>query len=226
VAAPSLTRPTAGHPQRDRARPVRKAAAVVFQAGTDACPLAAWLDEFTDTHPRVRVRIVRIPETGFAFEPGTLDVVIAASAGVGDGPHRAGGPLVRGRGDPGRRSEASAGRLDGAARVAGRRLVRGDADRLVDPAGDRRPVRRRGLAREVVFESEDWTMVLDLVRTRQTLAFVPSELAESSGLPLVQIEGVRLTRRVELVTPRGAALSPVARAFSAHVLAKRAAVIA
>jgi DNA-binding transcriptional LysR family regulator len=197
----------------------------VFQAGTDACPLAAWLDEFTETHPRVRVRIVRIPETGFAFEPGTLDVVIAASAGVGGGPHRVVAlsedavTLVAGPKHPLAGSAVPLGSLAGASFVETPTgwSIRQVTDDLFAEAG---------LSRDVVFESEEWAMVLDLVRARQALAFVPSELAESSGLPLVQIEGVRLTRRVELVTPRGEALSPVARAFSAHVLAKRAAVIA
>ena len=79
-----------------------------------------------------------------------------------------------------------------------------------------------GLARETIFESEEWPMLLDLVRTRQALAFVPEDVAASSGLPAVAIEDVRLTRRVELVMPRGQALSPVARAFATHVRARAA----
>jgi DNA-binding transcriptional LysR family regulator len=81
-----------------------------------------------------------------------------------------------------------------------------------------------GLARETILESEGWPMLLDLVRTRQALAFVPEDVAASSGLPAVAIEDVRLTRRVELVVPRGQALSPAARAFATHVIARRVSV--
>jgi DNA-binding transcriptional LysR family regulator len=197
----------------------------LFQAGMEACPLAGWLDEFTETHPRVRVRIVRIPETGFAFEPGTLDLVITASTGVGRGQHRVftlsedAVTLVAGPEHPLAGSTVPLGSLTGRSFVETPVgwSIRQVTDDLFDGAG---------LSREIAFEAEEWGMVLNLVRARQALAFVPSELAETSGLPAVQIEGVRLTRRVELVTPRGEALSPVARAFSAYVLARRAAVVA
>jgi DNA-binding transcriptional LysR family regulator len=195
----------------------------VFPAGADACPLAAWLGEFTETHSRVRVRVVRLPGTEFSLGPGALDVVIAASAGVAPGPYDV-TPLSE----------------DRVVLVAGpKHPLAGSVARLGSLAGlafvetpDGWPVRQltddlfagAGLTRETIFESEEWPMLLDLVRTRQALAFVPEDVAASSGLPAVAIEDVRLTRRVELVVPRGQALSPAARAFATHVMARRASV--
>jgi DNA-binding transcriptional LysR family regulator len=83
--------------------------------------------------------------------------------------------------------------------------------------------REAGLNRRTVCEVNEWTMLLELVAAGVGVTLTPAGFdlppRVAASIKLVPLAGVDLTRRIDLVLPRGHAASPAARRFLEYAVA-------
>lgn len=121
--------------------------------------------------------------------------------------------LVAGRGHPlANKRRVSASQLEGLSLVG---FEAGSAIRsLVDGA-----LRQAGVTMEIVMELRSISSILRMVETIGSLAFV-SELGAPPGRT-IQVKGLKVSRRMAIISKKGRPLSPAASAFAEAVVAGR-----
>jgi DNA-binding transcriptional LysR family regulator len=184
-----------------------------------SCPLSEWLGEFAVDYPGIDIHVQQLPAAQMMrmISVGELDCVVGPSS-TGE----AGGLEV---------SAVSAERLLLSCRtdhplagstvdireLAGERFVetqpgwatRADADTAFAAAG---------VSRRIACEVGEWTMLLDLVRVGMGIAFLPEHLTiDQPDISTIEVTGVGLYRRIDLIVPTGHAATPAARRFANHV---------
>lgn len=84
-----------------------------------------------------------------------------------------------------------------------------------------------GLTRHIVYEVNEWAIALGLIAAGMGIALVPSGLdfglhpRIAGSVRLVSLAGPRLTRRLDLVLPKGQAAAPAAIRFAESVEATK-----
>lgn len=121
--------------------------------------------------------------------------------------------LVAGRGHPlAEKRRVTAAQLEGLSLVG---FEAGTAIRgLVDTA-----LRQAGVSMKVVMELRSIGAILKMVETTGSLAFI-SELGAPEGRA-IKVQGLKVTRRLALVSKKGRPLSPAAQAFADAIIAER-----
>ncbi|MFJ6697045.1 LysR family transcriptional regulator [Streptomyces sp. NPDC091272] len=202
-----------------------------YQASRHLVPLASWLSGFVRAHPGLDIEVRQQPASEMIrmVAAGELDCALAAApdqaatAALLDVVPLAAEPYVLACAldhPLAARDEVPLPLLDGERfvethnRWTGRLL----ADAFFAEAG---------MTRRIVCEVSEWMMVSDLVAAGLGVAFVPESLGRDllplPDLPLRLLPltdnttSVRLERRVDLLLPRGQAVSTAARRFTEHV---------
>ena len=196
-----------------------------LQTSGHTLPFAAWLAQFSRTHPGVDISVRQLPSVRMLdmVADGELDCALVSvvpdrSAGLDVVP-LVSEPLVLACSPEHRLAAADAVTL---ADLDGERFVETDPGWAVRLLTDE-AFRAAGLTRRVVYEVNEWAMVLGLVAAGMGVALVPAGLdftlhPDSAGaLRLVRLTGPTPERRVDLVFPKGHAASPAARRFADHV---------
>lgn len=190
-------------------------------------PFGAWLADFSRLHPAISITVRQLSALR-ALEligGGELDCALAPAVPG----HTAGLDVVPLLSEPLVLACSADHRLAtvasvGLAELQGERFVETDPQWAVRVLIDE-AFRAAQLTRQVVYEVNEWTIVLGLVAAGMGIALVPSGLDFSlhpdtaGSLRLVPLSGPSLTRRVDLVLPKGHAATPAARRFANHVAA-------
>ena len=190
-----------------------------LQTAGHSLPFATWLTEFALDHPQVDIAVQQLAalEMLAMVEDGRLDCALVSLVS-GQLPGLEIVPLI---------SEPLVLACSPNHPLAGRDAVRLedlDGERFVEPPAQwairvlvDNAFREAGLTRRIACEVNDWTMILDLVTAGAGVALVPSGVdfpEDSRPRPtLVPLTGTDLSRRLDLILPRGHAATPAARRF-------------
>jgi DNA-binding transcriptional LysR family regulator len=196
-----------------------------LQTSGHTLPFAAWLAQFSRMHPGVDISVRQLPSVQMLemVADGELDCALLSVV-----PDRGAGldivplvsePLVLACSPEHRLAAAGTVTL---ADLDGERFVETDPGWAIRMLTDE-AFRTAGLTRRVVYEVNEWAMVLELVAAGMGVALVPAGIdfaqhpATAGALRLLPLTGTTPQRRVDLVFPKGHAASPAARRFADHV---------
>ncbi|MFI5610356.1 LysR family transcriptional regulator [Amycolatopsis sp. NPDC051903] len=201
----------------------------VIETSGHTLPFGAWLAQFSREHPAISITVRQLPAVR-ALElvgQGELDCALVSAvpghlAGLHVVPLLSEAMVLACSHSHPLAGAASAGLGD----LEDERFVEMDPEWAVRVLIDE-AFRGAGLTRQVAYEVNEWAIALGLVAAGMGVALVPSGLDFSlhpdtaGSLRLIPLSGPPLTRRVDLVIPKGHAATPAAIRFAEHVDAAR-----